>query len=136
MNKFLKLTEKLYLIIYQFTIPAVLFFTFLLKGASGHKIVITNEEIVYTIILLFSFLFSGLFKEKDKFSGAFKKVILYSLLLFALLTFLMSIYFLYFTFTFDYGFTVEVLLIFFVIPIIFTWCNYYLIKKVIQELRK
>ena len=57
--KFLNLTEKFYLIIYQITIPFILFFTFVLKGASGHKITITNEEVVYSSLLFLAFVLSG-----------------------------------------------------------------------------
>lgn len=50
----------------------------------------------------------------------------------------MSLYYLFFTFTFDYGFKDEVffiLIYFFFIPILFTWCNLYIIKKVLREIR-
>lgn len=86
LSKFLNLTEKLHLIIYQIVIVFALFFYFLMKGA----------------------------------------------------TFLMSLYYLFFTFTFDYGFKDEVffiLIYFFFIPILFTWCNLYIIKKVLREIR-
>ncbi|PQJ80502.1 hypothetical protein [Polaribacter porphyrae] len=128
------LTEKLHLIIYQITIAFTLFFYFVLKGATGHKFVITSEEVIYSILILLAFIFSGLYEERGKFGQSFNKVISCLLLIFAILTFVMALYYLYFTFTFDYGFKEE--LIFFLLPILFTWCNFYLIKKIIKELRK
>lgn len=133
------LTEKLYLIIYQITIVFTLFFYVVIKGASGHQFIITNEEKGYSLLLFLAFLLSGFYKERRRFNRSVKKLILYLLLLFSIVTFGMSIYFLYFTFTFDYGFSVELIFVFFVfflLPMLFTWCNFYLIRNIIKELKK
>ena len=133
------LTEKLHLIIYQVTIAFSLFFYFVLKGATGHKFVITNEEKIYSLTVFIAFILSGLYKEREKFGNFFYRIISYLLLIFAFLTFAMSLYFLFYTFTFDYGFKEDIifiLLVFFLLPIIFVWCNFYLIKKVVKELAK
>ena len=123
--KFLNLTERFYLIIYQITIPFILFFTFVLKGASGHKITITNEEVVYSSLLFLAFVLSGFYKERRNFSRKINKVILYLLLFLSIVTFGMSFCFLYFTFTFDYGFSVELIFVFFCF--LFATNNIYLV---------
>ena len=92
-SRFLDLTEKIHLIVYQLTICFALFFYTILKFASGHKFKITNEELIYSIILLLAFLFSGIYKERLKFSKKFNKAILYLLLVFAFMTFFISLYF-------------------------------------------
>lgn len=137
--KFLNLTEKLHLIFYQVALVFALFFYVVLKGATGHKFVITNEEIFYSVILFLAFVISGLFKENKKLGKKTNRFILYLFLFFSAATFLMSLYYLYFTFTFDYGFNEQlffILIFFFLIPIIFTWCNFYIIKKVLKEIKK
>ena len=113
-----------------------LFFYFVLKGATGHKFVITNEEKVYSLLIFLAFICTGLYKERAKFGEKFSKTISYLLLISAFLTFVMVLYFLYFTFTFNYEFHIEILFFFFFLPIIFIWCNFYLIKKLVKELRK
>ena len=143
MNKlFLKinyLTKKLYLIIYQITIAFTLLFYVVLKGATGHKFIISNEEILYSLLLFSAFILCGFYKEKERFGENFNKVILYLLLVLSIITFGIAVYFLYFSITFDYEFWESPIMITitgFLLPIIFTWCNFYLIKKVIKELRK
>lgn len=143
MNKIIlkinKITEKAHLIIYQIVIVFALFFYFLLKGATGHKFVITGEEIFYSAILFLAFVLSGLVKENKKLGEKTNKAILYLFLVFSIATFGMSVYFLYFSITFDYGFWENPIMISitgFILPIVFTWCNFYIIKKIIKELRK
>lgn len=143
MNKLIlkinKITEKVHLILYQVTIAFALFFYFLLKGATGHKFVITSEEIFYLAILFLAFVLSGLVKENKKLGEKTNKAILYLFLVFSIATFGMSVYFLYFSITFDYGFWENPIMISitgFILPIVFTWCNFYIIKKIIKELRK
>lgn len=143
MNKIvLKIKEfflKSYLTIYMITIIFAMLFYIVLKGATGHKFVISNEEKIYSLLLLLAFVLSGFYKERKRFFKIFNKVIVYMLLPFSIITFGMSLYFLYFTFTFDYGFwenAIMITSIFFILPIIFTWCNFYLIKNLIKELRK
>lgn len=132
-------TKNFYLSFYQTTIVFVLFFYVVLKLASGHKFILSNEDKVYSLVMFLAFIICGLYKKRDEFGGVFNKVILYLFLTFASITFLMSLYFLYFTFTFNYGFDdglIFILLIFFLLPILFTMCNFYLIKEVIKELIK
>ena len=133
------LTEKLYLIIYQLALVFTILFYVVLKAATGHKFVVTSEEKVYSIILFLSFVLSGYYKERKKHNTIFDISMRYLLLVFLIATLIFSIQFLYFTFTFDYGFNEElifILLIFFLLPIIFTWCNLYFIKNLIKELKK
>lgn len=137
--KIINLTEKLHLIVYQVTIAFSLFFYFVLKGATGHKFVITNEEIFYSIILFLAFVLSGLFKENKNLGVKTNKLILYLLLFFSTITLGMTLYFLYYTFTFNYGFDsgiIFILMTFFLLPIVFSWCNFYLIKKIVKGLAK
>ena len=124
--------------IYMITIAFSIFFYALLKGATGHKFVISNEEKVYSLLSLLAFVLCGFYKERKKFGKKGSIIILYAFLPFSVVTFGMSLYFLYFTFTFDYGFNeglIFILLVLFLLPIIFTWCNFYLIKNIIEELK-
>lgn len=132
------LTEKLYLIIYQITIVFTLLFYTLIKGASGHQFKITNEEITYFLLLFLAFVLTGFYKEKESFSSFFNKIILYLLLVFSVVTFGIALYFFYFSITFDYEFwesPIMIITIFLILPIIFIWCNFYLIKKIIKKIR-
>lgn len=134
MKKFIYLTEKIHLIIYQITLGFAAFFYLLMKGATGHKFIITNEEIIYFIILFSAFVVSGFYKETKRFSKNFNIVVLYLFLVFTLLTFAISLYFLYFSFNFDYEYSIMVFFLFYLVPIIFSWCNFYLIKKIIKKI--
>lgn len=134
--KFLNLTEKLHLIIYQMTIVFTLFFVVVVSGASIHRFVMSIEEKTYAIVLVLSFLFSLCYKFREKKNTIFDKVLYCFLLLTSIMTLLMCCQLLYFAFTFEYGFNVEIFFFFFLLPIIFTWCNFYLIKIIIKKIRK
>ena len=136
-SKFLDLTEKTHLIVYQLTIIFTLFFYTVLKFATGHKFKITKEELIYAIVLFLAFLFSGIYKERLKFGKMFNKTILYLLLIFALITFFIALYFFGYSITFDYEFWESPLMILFtgfILPIIFMWCNFYLIKNIVKKI--
>ena len=138
-KKFLNLTEKFHLIIYQLVIAFALFFYGALKGATGHKFIITNEEKIYYFISFSVVILSILYSKSERFNQKLKKSILYVFLTLTLVTLFISVYFLYFTFTFNYGFdesAIFIIMIFFLLPIIFTWCNFYLIKDIIKNLRE
>ena len=133
------LSEKLHLIVYQLIIVFVILFYVVLKGATGHKFVVTNEEKIYFTLLLLTFVLSIFYKVREKFGKKISKIILWMLIIFAILTFGMAIYFFYFSITFDYEFWENAIIItsiFFILPIIFIWCNLYLIRKIINELKK
>lgn len=130
------LTEKIYFIFYQTTIVFALFFYAVLKLVSGHKFMITNEEKVYSAILFIAFILSGFYKQSVKFSEKVNKVILYLFLFFAIFTFGMALYFLYFSITFEYGFWENPIIISitgFIMPILFIWFNYFLIIKNLKK---
>ena len=137
-SKFLILTEKLHLIVYQLTLVFVLFFYTLLKFASGHQFIITNEDIIYSVILFLSFILCGLYKKRLEFGSKTKKTILYFFLVFAFITLGISLYFLCNSINFDYEFwesPIMILFVGFILPILFTWFNFYIIKNIIQELK-
>ena len=72
-----------------------------------------------------------------KFGKKVNNIIFYLFIVFATITLGISLYFLYFSITFDYEFWESPIMISitgFILPIIFAWINFYLIKKIIKEL--
>jgi RsiW-degrading membrane proteinase PrsW (M82 family) len=137
--KFLNLTEKLYLHIYQIAIVLVVFFYALLKGATGHQFIISIEEKMYFLLLFFAFVLSGFYKERKRFGKKNNKVILWMFLVFSIITFVITFCFFFFSITFNYKFWESPIIISltgFVLPILFIWCNFYLIRNIVKELVK